>query len=77
MRVACSSQKLSTCSRTETRMHQIPREFFLFVHRRIASLIHLKRTNFEKIISVYNKTLEYVKMFAKFTTTDSASAVRE
>ncbi|THH11859.1 hypothetical protein EW145_g373 [Phellinidium pouzarii] len=27
--------------------------------------------------SVYNKTLEYVKQFAKFTTTDSASAVRE
>ncbi|EJD07325.1 uncharacterized protein FOMMEDRAFT_164324 [Fomitiporia mediterranea MF3/22] len=26
---------------------------------------------------VYNKTLEYVKQFAKFTTTDSASAVRE
>jgi len=27
--------------------------------------------------SVYNKTLEYVKTFAKFNTTDSASAVRE
>ncbi|KAI5123519.1 hypothetical protein M0805_006679 [Coniferiporia weirii] len=27
--------------------------------------------------AVYNKTLEYVKQFAKFTTTDSASAVRE
>lgn len=27
--------------------------------------------------SVYNKTLEYVKTFAKFHTTDSASAVRE
>ena len=27
--------------------------------------------------SVYNKTLEYVKTFAKFSTTDSASAVRE
>jgi DNA-directed RNA polymerase II subunit RPB4 len=26
---------------------------------------------------VYNKTLEYVKTFAKFNTTDSASAVRE
>lgn len=29
------------------------------------------------ICSVYNKTLEYVRQFAKFTTTDSASAVRE
>lgn len=29
------------------------------------------------VISVYNKTLEYVKTFAKFSTTDSASAVRE
>ncbi|KAF7313998.1 FAD/NAD(P)-binding domain-containing protein [Mycena chlorophos] len=28
-------------------------------------------------VSVYNKTLEYVKTFAKFNTTDSASAVRE
>jgi DNA-directed RNA polymerase II subunit RPB4 len=28
-------------------------------------------------IRVYNKTLEYVKTFAKFNTTDSASAVRE
>ncbi|KAJ3491868.1 hypothetical protein NLI96_g401 [Meripilus lineatus] len=27
--------------------------------------------------AVYNKTLEYVKTFAKFNTTDSASAVRE
>lgn len=27
--------------------------------------------------SVYNKTLAYVKNFTKFTTTDSASAVRE
>jgi hypothetical protein len=27
--------------------------------------------------SVYNKTLEYVKTFTKFNTTDSASAVRE
>lgn len=27
--------------------------------------------------SVYNKTLEYVKTFGKFNTTDSASAVRE
>ncbi|KLO07651.1 hypothetical protein SCHPADRAFT_922806 [Schizopora paradoxa] len=27
--------------------------------------------------AVYNKTLEYVKQFGKFTTTDSASAVRE
>ncbi|TFL01971.1 HRDC-like protein [Pterulicium gracile] len=27
--------------------------------------------------TVYNKTLEYVKTFAKFNTTDSASAVRE
>ncbi|KAF9047158.1 hypothetical protein BDZ89DRAFT_1058220, partial [Hymenopellis radicata] len=26
---------------------------------------------------VYNKTLDYVKTFAKFNTTDSASAVRE
>ena len=26
---------------------------------------------------MYNKTLEYVKTFAKFNTTDSASAVRE
>jgi DNA-directed RNA polymerase II subunit RPB4 len=29
------------------------------------------------LASVYNKTLEYVKTFAKFNTTDSASAVRE
>jgi hypothetical protein len=29
------------------------------------------------LFSVYNKTLEYVKTFAKFNTTDSASAVRE
>ena len=28
-------------------------------------------------LSVYNKTLDYVKTFAKFNTTDSASAVRE
>ncbi|KAJ3573588.1 hypothetical protein NP233_g2339 [Leucocoprinus birnbaumii] len=27
--------------------------------------------------AVYNKTLDYVKTFAKFNTTDSASAVRE
>lgn len=27
--------------------------------------------------AVYNKTLEYVKTFTKFNTTDSASAVRE
>lgn len=27
--------------------------------------------------SVYNKTLEYVKTFTKFSTTDAASAVRE
>ena len=27
--------------------------------------------------SVYNKTLEYVKTFGKFNTTDAASAVRE
>jgi len=27
--------------------------------------------------SVYNKTLEYVKTFAKFNTTDATSAVRE
>jgi len=27
--------------------------------------------------TVYNKALEYVRQFAKFTTTDSASAVRE
>ncbi|KAJ3745305.1 HRDC-like protein [Lentinula detonsa] len=27
--------------------------------------------------AVYNKTLEYVKTFTKFSTTDSASAVRE
>ncbi|KAF8202257.1 HRDC-like protein [Pholiota molesta] len=27
--------------------------------------------------AVYNKTLEYVKTFAKFNTTDSASAVRD
>ncbi len=26
---------------------------------------------------VYNKTLDYVKTFAKFNTTDSAGAVRE
>jgi DNA-directed RNA polymerase II subunit RPB4 len=28
-------------------------------------------------VRVYNKTLDYVKTFAKFNTTDSASAVRE
>ena len=28
-------------------------------------------------LSVYNKTLDYVKTFAKFNTTDSAGAVRE
>lgn len=28
-------------------------------------------------LSVYNKTLDYVKTFTKFNTTDSASAVRE
>lgn len=27
--------------------------------------------------SVYNKTLDYVRNFTKFNTTDSASAVRE
>ena len=27
--------------------------------------------------SVYTQTLDYVKQFSKFTTTDSASAVRE
>lgn len=32
---------------------------------------------FMNATSVYNKTLEYVKTFAKFSTTDSASAVRE
>lgn len=32
---------------------------------------------FENMHSVYNKTLEYVKTFTKFNTTDSASAVRE
>ena len=33
--------------------------------------------NDDYVGSVYNKTLEYVKTFAKFNTTDSASAVRE
>jgi DNA-directed RNA polymerase II subunit RPB4 len=34
-------------------------------------------SSFSPLASVYNKTLEYVKTFAKFNTTDSASAVRE
>jgi DNA-directed RNA polymerase II subunit RPB4 len=33
--------------------------------------------NLHAFCSVYNKTLEYVKTFTKFNTTDSASAVRE
>lgn len=32
---------------------------------------------FRLLLRVYNKTLEYVKTFAKFNTTDSAGAVRE
>lgn len=39
----------------------------------LASLIYA----FSQLRSVYNKTLEYVKTFGKFNTTDSASAVRE
>jgi hypothetical protein len=31
----------------------------------------------KELFRVYNKTLEYVKTFTKFNTTDSASAVRE
>lgn len=69
MPVVCSSPRSSTCSRTGTRMRLIlrmssaPSSFFFRL-----GLIHG---------SVYNKTLEYVKTFAKFSTTDSASAVRE
>jgi len=37
----------------------------------------LKTLRFSSFCRVYNKTLEYVKTFAKFNTTDSASAVRE
>ena len=48
-------------------MHQTPRMTFDTFRTQVLTL----KT------SVYNKTLEYVKTFAKFNTTDSASAVRE
>ena len=40
-------------------------------------VINLPRLRLTRPFRVYNKTLEYVKTFAKFNTTDSASAVRE
>jgi len=40
-------------------------------------VIHPLRLKLIILFRVYNKTLEYVKTFAKFNTTDSASAVRE
>lgn len=40
-------------------------------------LLFILKKNGKFNCSVYNKTLEYVKTFAKFNTTDSASAVRE
>ena len=50
-------------------MRQIPREL-----SRSQSNVVLRWNASD---SVYQKTLEYVKQFAKFTTTDSAGAVRE
>jgi len=53
-------------------MHLIPR---MFVSSSTLRQLDCMIESF--MIRVYNKTLEYVKTFAKFNTTDSASAVRE
>jgi len=68
----CWFRKSSICSRIATKMHLIPR---MFVSSSTLCQLDCMIESF--MTRVYNKTLEYVKTFAKFNTTDSASAVRE